>query len=174
MLSVGDSAPAFTLQPVFGLPVALHEGTTVIAFLRPLTGSTARTAINTLTEAWPRFDAEGIKLIAVTHTDLTFARDFVPRHHVLFPIYVDASGEVARAYQVPSDKGLLKTLTGLRPRHLSALGEALAHGRQMDTVPSTDLPAYIVARDGHIAYVRYGATALDQPEIEELWRAATS
>lgn len=174
MLSVGDPAPAFTLQPVFGLPVALHEGTTVVAFLRPLTGSTARAVIDVLTEAWPRLDAEGIKLIGITHTDLTFARDFVPRHHVLFPIYVDESGEVARAYEVPSDKGLLKTLSGLRPRHFATLGDLLARGRQVDGLPSSDLPAYIVVRDGRIAYASYGATALDQPEIEELWRAATS
>lgn len=174
MLNVGDSAPPFTLQPVFGLPVALHEGTTVIAFLRPLTGSTARTAIETLTEAWPRLDAEGIKLLAVTRTDLTFARDFVPRHHVLFPVYVDESGEVCRAYGVQSDKGLVKTLLGLRPRHLSALSVAVGNGRQLDTLPSSDLPAYVVVRDGRVVYASYGSSALDQPEIEELWRAATS
>lgn len=174
MLSPGDPAPPLRLQPVFGLPVDLAHGTTVVVFLRPLTGSTARVTIKTLTEAWPRFDAEGIKLLGVTHTDLTFARDYVPRNHVLFPIYVDEDGSLSAAFQTASDTGLVKSLLGLRPRHLQVLSEALAYGRDYTTLPGTDLPAWFVVKDGRVVHAGYASSALDQPEIEELWRAAHS
>lgn len=172
MLTVGDAAPGMKLHPVFGLPVDLSHGTTVVAFLRPLTGCTARVQITTLTEAFPRFDAEAIRVVGVTRTDLTYARDFVPRYHVLFPIYVDETGEVFRAFQVGADKGLAKTLTTL-PTRLGTAVEALKLGRTWNVLPSSDLPAWFVVRDGRVAYASYGSSAMDQPDIEELWRAAT-
>lgn len=173
MFQVGDASPELTLSPVFGLPVKLHQGVSIVCFMRPLSGSTARSTIQVLTEAWPRFDAEGFKLVGVTRTDLTFARDFVPRHHVLFPIVVDERGELFAQFGVGKDTGFLKTAMSLRPRHYQALSEAFALGRQANALPGSDLPAFFVVRDGRFVYASYGASALEQPQVEELWRAAT-
>lgn len=173
MLTVGDPSPGMKLHPVFGLPVDLSHGTSVVAFLRPLTGCTARVQITTLIEAFPRFDAEAIRVVGVTRTDLTFARDFVPRNHVLIPIYVDETGEVFRAFQVEQDKGFVKSLAAFRPNTASAAVEALKRGRSWNVLPSADLPAWFVVRDGRVAYASYGTSVMDQPDIEELWRAAT-
>lgn len=172
MFQVGDAAPELTLAPVFGLPVKLSVGVNIVCFMRPLSGSTARSTIHVLTEAWPRFDAEGFKLAGITRTDLTFARDYVPRNHVLFPIVVDERGELFTQFGVKKDTGFLKTAMGFRPRHYQALQDAVALGRQTNVLPGSDLPAFFVVRDGRFTYAHYGSSALDLPQVEELWRAS--
>lgn len=173
MLRPGDAAPMFTLQPVMGLPVKLEGHVTVVCFLRPLEGSVSRTAIATLQEAWSRFDAEGIQLVGITRTDLTFGRDFVPRYHVLFPIVIDETGEYSQAYDIPCDKGFMGTLKGLRPEAVRTFVGSLEHGRGAPRLPSTILPAeFVIGRDGAVRYAHYATSVLDQPDIEALWNAA--
>ena len=174
MLQVGDPAPALELHPVFGLPVHTAQGTLVVAILRPLSGSTARLTIARLTEALPRFDAEGFRMVGITRTDLTLARDFVPRNHVLFPIVVDDGGAIQAAFGVQSDKGFLKSALALRPGLLQSASEALALGRVWNELPATLLPAWFVLRDGRVQYAQYARTVLEQPDVEALWKAATS
>lgn len=174
MLQVGDSAPELDLHPVFGLPVHLSQGTVVTAYLRPLGGSTARLTIARLTEALARFDAEGYKMVGITRTDLTFARDYVPRHHVLFPIVVDETGSLGEALGVQIDRGYVKTTLGLRPSLIRNGSEAFALGRQWSGLPSTTLPAWFVTRDGRVRYAHYAKSILEQPDVEALWKAATS
>jgi peroxiredoxin len=174
MLQVGDPAPEATLQPVFGLPVDLHRGTRVVVFLRPLTGSLARATIQRLIEAYPRFDAEGIQVIGVTRTDLEFARDFVPRYHVLFPIYVDESGSLTDAWKVAYDRAFLGTLKSLRPATVQAVVDAMQLGRVASALPSSLLPAYFVVRDGKVVYARYASSVAEAPDVEALWNAASA
>lgn len=173
MLQVGDRVPPATLQPVFGLPVEVHQGTNVVAFLRPLTGSLSRAAISRLTEAYPRFDAEGIQVVGVTQTDLTFARDFVPRYHVLFPIYVDENGSMFREWQINHDRGFVGTLRSLRPGTVQAMVDAVQLGRVASALPSSVLPAWFVARDGVVAYAHYASSIAESPDVEAIWNAAT-
>lgn len=174
MLQVGDQAPALELHPVFGLPVHTAQGTLVVAILRPLSGSTARLTIARLTEALPRFDTEGFRIVGITRTDLTLARDFVPRNHVLFPIVDDESGTVQAAFGVETDKGFVKSALGLRPSLLQSASEALGLGRAWNELPSATLPAWFVLRDGKVVYAHYARSVLEQPDIEALWKAATS
>lgn len=173
MLSVGEKAPLFTFHLISGLPVNMHRQTTVLAFLRPVTGSQPRLAVNLLQEAWPRFDAAGVAVVGITQADLEFSRDFVPRYHVLFPMVCDTSGEFFQAYQVPHDRGYLGSLRALRPSSLRAALDALNLGRAGAQLPSSQLPAFfVVSPDGTVRYARYGTSITEQPDIEALWAAS--
>jgi peroxiredoxin len=173
MFQVGDRAPLFTFPLISGLPVDMRRQTTVLAFLRPLTGSQPRVAVNKLQEAWPRFDAAGMSVVGLTRTSLEFARDFVPRYHVLFPMVCDTAGEYFDAYQVARDKGYLGTLKGMRPAALRTAVENLNLGRSGPQLPSDTLPAFfVVATDGTVKYARYATAITEQPDIEALWAAS--
>jgi len=158
---------------VMGLPVDMTRQTTVLAFLRPVTGSQPRRAVALLQEAWPRFDAAGIAMVALTDADLTFTRDFVPRYHVLYPLVCDTTGEFFRAYDVQRDRGFTSTAASLRPASMRLALASLELGRDWTTLPSSQLPAFfVVARDGTVKYARYGRSITEQPDIEALWTAA--
>lgn len=174
MLQVGDVAPAFRVQPVFGLPVQTGGRPLVVAFVRPLEGSIARAALHALQAAFPRFDAEGIGVVAFTRCDLTLARDWVPRHHLLLPLVIDDEGRWFDAYGVHRDRALLRSIAGLRPSGLVAAGRALGEGRNWPAGGGDQLPAeFVVGADGRIRYAHYGRSVLDQPDVEALWAAAT-
>lgn len=173
MLQVGEKAPQSVLHPIMGLPVDMKRQTTVLVFLRPVTGSQPRRAVALLQEAWPRFDAAGVAMVALTQADLTFTRDFVPRYHVLYPLVCDTTGDTFRAYDVQRDRGFMGSLTSLRPDSLRTAVAALELGRDWTTLPSDQLPAFfVVARDGTVKYARYGRSVTEQPDIEALWAAA--
>lgn len=173
MFQPGDVAPQWVLNPIMGLPVDMKRASTVLVFLRPLVGGTSRVSVTRLQEAWPRFFADGIQLVTFTRTDLTFARDFFPRHHVLFPMVVDESGQYFDGYQVGTDRGFIGTLRGLGPTALRALRGSLEAGRAGWGMPSTQLPAeFVVGADGRVRYAHYATSVLDQPDLEALWTAA--
>lgn len=173
MFRVGDHAPQTTFNLIAGLPVDMRRQTTVLAFLRPITGCQSRVAVNLLQEAWSRFDAAGISVVGLTQADLEFARDFVPRYHVLFPMVCDESGTWFEAYGTTRDRGYLGSLKAFRPSQLRAAVDALNLGRAGPQLPSTQLPAFfVIAADGTVKYARYGTSITEQPDIEALWAAS--
>ncbi len=173
MFQVGERAPQFTLNLVSGLPVDMKRQATVLAFLRPVTGCQSRVAVNLLQEAWGRFDAAGMSVVGLTQAPLEFARDFVPRYHVLFPMVCDESGEFFEAYGTTRDTGYMGTLKSLRPSSVRLAFEALNLGRAGPQLPSTQLPAFfVIATDGTVKYARYGTSITEQPDIEALWAAS--
>lgn len=174
MFKQGDRAPLFRFHLISGLPVDMARQTTVLAFLRPITGSQSRIAVNRLQEAWPRFDAAGVQIVGITQVDLEFARDFVPRYHVLFPMVCDVPGEYFAAYQTQHDKGFLGTLKSLGPAALRSLSDGFNLGRAGANLPSGQLPAtFVVGADGTVRYARYGTTVFEHPDIEALWAASS-
>lgn len=175
MLQVGDLAPPLRVQPVFGMPVKTGGRPLVVCFVRSLSGGFARAAIARLEAAWARFDAAGVGVVVLTRCDLTLARDYVPREHLLVPVAVDPTGAVFDAWGVGRDRGLAGTLRGLRPSHLRGLGEALSHGRARPDGGLDLLPAdFVVGADQRLRYVKFGRTLFDLPDIEALWEAVPS
>lgn len=175
MLKVGDLAPRLHVQPVFGLPVMAGGRPLVVCFVRSLAGGLARAALEALQEAWPRFDAAGIDVVVVTRCDLTLARDWVPRNHLLVPLVVDSDGHLSDEWQVGHDSGLVKSLVSLRPSGVRALGRALLKGYARPDGDWGRLPAdFVIGPDLRLRYVRYGRSVLDQPDLEAIWAAASS
>lgn len=173
MLSVGDVAPSFTVQPVFGLPVSTGGRPLAVLFLRSLSGSLARAAIVEATRALGRIEAAGGQMVAFTRCDLTLARDLVPRNHVLFPIVVDADGARFDAWGVGRDKGLACSLPALaRPATWSTLAAALPLGRGKPDGGYDQLGAeFLVGADGRLRHARYARSIFDLPEPEALCAA---
>lgn len=173
MLSVGDPAPGFTVQPVFGLPVSTGGRPLAVLFLRSLSGSLARAAIAEATRALPRIEAAGGQMVAFTRCDLTLARDLVPRDHVLFPIVVEPDSARFDAWGVGRDKGLARSLAALtRPATWTTLSAALPRGRSRPDGGFDQLPAeFLLGADGRVRYARYGRTVFDLPDAEALCAA---
>lgn len=179
MLRTGDLAPAFHLQPVFGLPVDLEALTArspvILSFLRPATATQTRLAVATLHELMPRLDAEGIPLIAFLSGSRESVYDFVPRHHVLFPCVWDPTLEWHEAYGINADRLYLGTLKGLRPGALRNAVAAMTEGRGPIEAGNNLPPAEFVVGEGRrIRYACYGESILHQPDIEALWQACHS
>lgn len=179
MLKPGDRAPAFHLQPVFGLPVDLDalvaKTPVVVVFLRPVTATQTRLAVDTLHELLPRLDAEAIPLVAFLRGNHDAVFDFVPRYHVRFRCIWDRTGEWYDAYDVQHDKLYMGTLKSLRPAALANAVAALAEGRAGIGPGNNLLPAEFVVGAGRtVRYARYGEGILHQPDIEALWEACQS
>jgi peroxiredoxin len=154
--------------------VATGGSPLVVLFLRGLDGGLARAAIAAAHAALPRLDAAGVRLVAFTRSDLDFARDFVPRHHVLFPVVVDSDGAWFATYGVARDRGLLRSVTGLRPAKVRAAFGTLGRGTGLPRGGADQLPAeFVVDADGRLRYARYGRTVLDLPDFEALCAAAS-
>ena len=175
-LGVGEPAPTFEAQPVFGLPVAVPTPSQplVLLFIRHLGDPFARQTIVEAQARYADFDRRGIKLAAVTQTDLTFARDFVPRNHVLFPIVTDPEGHLQRLYGIDRDPYLLDSLkaalTGCKSRLVAAL--QMGHGKKAG--PFRQLPAeFVIDTNGSLVYAHYGQSITDGPNIDQLLEAAS-
>jgi hypothetical protein len=173
MLSIGDPAPAFTVQPVFGLPVSTGGRPLAVLFLRSLSGGLARAAIVEATKALARIEAAGGGMIAFTRCDLTLARDIVPRNHVLFPIAVERDAARFEAWGVGRDRGLATSIAALAtPAAWSAVSAALPLGRGRPDGAYDQLPAeFLIGADGRVRYARYGRSVFDLPDAEALCAA---
>lgn len=162
-------APPLRAQPVFGLDVDLAawsaRGPVVLVFTRYLGSPHARATLFALNEAYPDFDREGVQLAAVTDSSLRAARDFVPRHHLLFPLICDPEREHYAAFEVPTGgpgdvpRALLSG--ALDPSVLS-----LGHGRVDGQL--LQRPAAFVVRDGQLRWRWDGPHCFAQAHPGEL------
>jgi len=148
----------------------------VLCFVRNLASPFSRAVMAEIQLRYPDFDREGFSLVVVTPTDLTQARDFVPRHHVLAPVVVDEDGALHRAWQVGSDRALAGSLRSLlQPARVSAIMQALHHGHGRPHRDINQLGAqFVVGSDGRIALAAYDRSIADQPDLESLLECARS
>ncbi len=177
MLTAGETAPAFDKQPVFGLRVQVppRRYPQVVCFVRGLSSPFSREALALLQAAWPRFDVLGFGVLAVTSSELKAAQDFVPRHHMLFPLIVDPSRELFSSFQVGGDKALIGTLRGLAMGGARQAVRALRHGHGALERGQLQLPAeFVIAPDGRLLYAHYGEAVTDLPDVDALLEAAQS
>lgn len=178
LLQVGDTAPAFTASPIFGLDLPIPTGgggpPVALCFVRPFASPFGRAAMAAIQDRYADFDRLGVPLYAITQTDLTQARDFVPRYHVLAPVIVDGDGALRRRYSVGEDRGLVRSLGSLlRPSNLSRVLDALQLGQGRPHLEFMQLGAeFLVAPDGRLAHASYGQTIFDLPDLDGLLECA--
>ncbi len=170
-------APALHGQPVFGLPydlaAARSRGPVLVAFWSALSNAGTLRNLAALTEAWPRADAEGGGIVAVTRSPLEAARDFVPRHHVLFPVLVDEGGTFFEAWGVGRATGLAAALVRARPEPLRRALSVLRNGQQLPEAHANQLPAaFLVGPDGVVLKAWRGSSVDDVIPMETTWGAA--
>ncbi len=180
MLQVGDTAPTLTLRPIFGLTQPVPPGAggapLVLCFVRPLASAFSRAAMAAIQERYADFDRAGVPLYVITRTDLTQARDFVPRYHVLAPVVVDQDGSLHDRFGVGVDRGLGRSLAGLAsPATLRSALDALQHGHGKPHPLITQLGAqFVVAPDGRLAMASYDRTIFDLPDLDALLACASA
>ncbi len=171
ILNEGVPVPVTQLNPVSGLPVLFGTLPAVVVFIRDLHGTTARMALAALTAAWSELDAKAVQLAVVTRTELTYARDYVPRHHVLFPLVVDETGLLREQFGMESDPTFTRSVLRLRPSNVKAWLDGLSLSRDL-AMPNGDLGGELaIDRNGRVAYSRAFTSVLDQPDVRRLKEA---
>jgi peroxiredoxin len=176
VIRVGDTAPALAGQPVFGLPFALdrarHRGSVAVAFLAALSARATHQNLAALTSIWPRVDAEAGGIVVVSASPLETARDFVPRHHVLFPMLVDETGEAASAWGVGRARGLSAAIRRARPTFVHNAMSVWRNGQPLPERNVDQLPAiFVVNPDGRVALAWYGDAVEARFDAEAAWSA---
>lgn len=180
MLTPGETAPAFDARPLFGLPVQIPPPSgkrpVVLCFVRDFASPFGRAAMASIQARYGDFDRQGIALIVLTRSELTRARDFVPRMHVLAPVIVDVDGDIFKRYGIGSDRMLKGTARSLlRPGGLEAIRQAISHGQGPRHEGATMLPAsFVVAADGRIALAQYDQSITASPDLDALLECALS
>lgn len=175
----GTAAPALAGQPVFGVPFDLHRsrlrGAVFVSFWAPLSSRGTLASLAALTALWPQVDAEAGGMVAVTRSPLESARDFVPRHHVLFPVLVDEEGSLFRDWKVARATGFSSKMRTARPAFVKRALSVFRNGQALPEANEDQLPAaFVVSASGEIAYAWYGKGVDDVVDAEGLWAAAKS
>ncbi len=174
MLARGDDAPALVGQPVFGLPFDLSQarqrGAVLVAFWSALSNASTLRNLEALTRLWPRVDLEAGGIVAVTRSPLEAARDFVPRHHVLFPVIVDDTGREFAAWGVHAASGFSAALVRARPEPVRRALSVLRNGQTLPEAHPEQRPAaFVVNAEGKVTSAWYGAGVGAVLDAEELW-----
>ncbi|NOY25679.1 MAG: redoxin domain-containing protein [Oligoflexia bacterium] len=178
MLRPGDAAPSFVARPVFGLPIPVPPPASarpmVLCFVRNLASPFTRAAMADIQNRYADFDRDGFPLLVITRTDITMARDFVPRHHVLAPVVVDQDGALHRAYQLGTKNALVGTFKTLLSRAgLSSAREAIRYGHGRPHRQLSQLGAsFVLGSDGRIRLARYDSSVTDRPDLDGLLACA--
>ena len=176
MLTVGEVAPSFRAQPVFGLPVDVEDHTSryplVICFVSSLGSPLTRQTLADLQENYAKFDVIGAQVVAITRSGLPVCQDFVPRHHVLFPVLSDPDGDLYTQYQV-TGSGWKLAVKALDPRSVRKAMNSIKLGVGRPERGNSQLPAeFVVAPGGELVHARYGTAVSDTPEVAQLLAAA--
>lgn len=178
MIGVGERAPALAGQPVFGLPfnldTAVGRGAVVVVFFGALSAGATVDTLARLTRIWPRLDAEQGGLVAVTRSPLETARDFVPRHHVLFPVLVDETGESTGRWGVGRATGLGAFVARAQPNLVRRAVSVVRNGQPLPEAHVDQAPAaFVVDRAGLVQLAWYGRGVNEKVDEEALWAAAS-
>lgn len=178
MPEAGETAPLFTARPVFGLPVdlkaATEKGPVLLVFTRSLSSPVSRSLLARLQALFPRLDEAGVGVVAVTTSALEPARDFVPRHHLLFPLVCDPTGELFRRFDIPKD-GPATALARAFPTLPKLAGSlALGHGRPERESWGQRPAVFLLERGGRIRDRWVGFGVWDLPDLDALQEAACS
>ena len=172
-LAVGAAAPVLQAQPVFGPFVdstALRRPL-VVVFLRDVRSPMTRAAIADLTDIWPELDREGIGAVAVVQGSERDVRDFVPRHHVLFPVlHGDDALYAAWGVRTASPRELARSLA---PSGLRQVARALETGMGFSTRGVAQLMAgCVIDPGGTLAMTWHGTRVTDAIPAADLRAAA--
>lgn len=108
-LAVGEAAPKVKLELQDGKTVDLAalEGKFVLVYFYPKDDTPGCTAeANGVRDAWGDFQAAGIEVFGVSTQDAESHQLFIDKYKLPFPLVVDTSGDIARAFKVPMKNGM--------------------------------------------------------------------
>ncbi|WP_408903048.1 peroxiredoxin-like family protein [Methylobacterium radiotolerans] len=165
-LTVGDKAPAFTLDDPDGAPVSstelLAKGPLVLSFYRGVWCPYCNLELQALEAARPAFEAEGATLVAVSPQKPANSRRSQRENKLGFPILSDPGNQVAQAF------GLKFALPDYLVVLYKQLGNnlPLVNGDESWTLP---MPGrFAIGQDGRVAYAEVNPDYTQRPEPEAL------
>ncbi|MCA8909385.1 MAG: AhpC/TSA family protein [Rhodospirillaceae bacterium] len=164
--TVGDTAPAFTLNDPDGNPVSsaelLKQGPLVVSFYRGVWCPYCNMELQALQAALPAFQARGATLVAISPQTAPNSRKSVRQNSLGFSILSDTGNDVAAAF-------------GLRfamPDYLVDLYKGLKNDLpSFNGDPSWTLPMparYVIGQDGTILYAEVNPDYTRRPEPEDM------
>jgi peroxiredoxin Q/BCP len=109
-LAVGDAAPDVTMTLSDGRTVALRgaAGPILVYFYPKDDTPGCRVEAQGLRDAWADVHKAGLTVYGVSTQDAASHKAFIDKERLPFPLVVDTSGEVARAFRVPLLNGLAR------------------------------------------------------------------
>ena len=176
--TLNQLAPDFEAKPVFGKRLLLQkEAQTrplVLVFVPGLASPVARNHLASLQSRVADFDLAGVGLYALTPSTLVSAQDFVPRHHLLFPLIADPERSIHRLYGA-GRMGPRQALRSLQPESLKQGAAALRQGAGLGVRGTLrGARGFVVGRGGLLLHT-YCAPSLFEPlPIDELLAVAKS
>jgi peroxiredoxin len=160
---------------VDGVPVRLGElwaeRPLVLVHLRHFGCILCRRFAEDLREAWPRFGAAGVQLVAVGTGGMHYAAEFVASREIPFPVLVDKHLVSHDVIGVRSGH----PLGLLRPAVLLAGAQAVAAGHKQGRTgphPFVFGAAHVIARGGTLRYAWLNGDYQDNPSIPRLLETA--
>jgi len=106
-LSVGDTAPNFTVKDTIGKTVTLSEyaGKTVVLYFYPkddTPGCTKQAC--SFRDNYQQYLSQGITVFGVSMDDAASHQQFTEKFNLPFPLLADVDGAITRAYDVLGDR----------------------------------------------------------------------
>ena len=108
-LAVGADAPKVKLDLQDGKTVDLGamKDKLVLVYFYPKDDTPGCTVeANGVRDAWGDFQAAGIEVFGVSTQDAASHQLFIEKYKLPFPLVVDTSGDIARAFKVPMKNGM--------------------------------------------------------------------
>ena len=171
MLSIGDPAPSFERQPVFGLPVRVPSTPLLLCFVRSLSSPLTRERLAQLQLRNGDFDVEGIRIAVITDSKVELAQDFVPRYHVLAPVICDPEQVLFEAWGVGGHSPVMGRLRGLGVANVRGAFRALKHGMGPIERRQLRLPAQFLVQDGKILAAHYAQSVGEDLMLDDMLKA---
>lgn len=118
-LSVGDTAPGFTLPDAEGNPVALRDllkqGKVILTFYRGAWCPYCNLQLNGYQRALPEFTARGAQLVAISPQNAGSSAYIASENKITFPVLSDVGSNVAEQYTIvfKNDEGSVKAMADL-------------------------------------------------------------
>jgi len=106
-LSVGDTAPNFTVKDTIGKTVTLSEyaGKTVVLYFYPkddTPGCTKQAC--SFRDNYQQYLSQGITVFGVSMDDAASHQQFTEKFNLPFPLLADVDGAITKAYDVLGDR----------------------------------------------------------------------
>lgn len=174
--TLNQLAPDFEAKPVFGKRLLLQEEAKkrplVLVFVPGLASPVARNILAALQAMVADFDLAGVGLYAITPSTLVSAQDFVPRHHLLFPLIADSERSIHRLYGA-GRMGPKQAIRSLQPESLKQGAAALRQGAGFG-VRGTLRGAcgFVVGRGGLLLHTYSARTLFEPIPLDQLLEAA--
>ena len=113
-LSVGDTAPAFTVKDTNGNTVSLSDyaGKTVVLYFYPkddTPGCTKQAC--SFRDSYADYEGKNIVVLGVSKDDEGAHQQFTQKYNLPFPLLADVDGSIIKAYDVEGSSGYAQRVT---------------------------------------------------------------